>query len=165
MINVNKKFNMKNFKILFVCHGNICRSVAAEYILKSLYEEADLSFMLSIDSAAATNDEIGNSIYPAMRKVLEKYEIEIGNHRARRITSKDLDEFDMIFIMDDENYEDLKYLFRDNKNLNKVHYLTEYSSDNNKKEIDDPWYTRDFEKAFLDIKNCCENLLAKLKEQ
>ena len=112
------------------------------------------------DSAAATTEEIGNPIYPPMRKTLETHDVKIGNHRARLIMDSDLEKFDYILVMDRENHEDLEYMFRRNENLSKVKYLKSFSKGtNNNNQISDPWYTRDFELAYRDIRDSVAGLL------
>lgn len=144
-------------KILFICHGNICRSVSAEYIFKQLVDEAGLSDKVYIDSAATSTEEIGNEIYPPMRKALMEHDVPIGNHRARQVKRKEYDEFDLIIAMDDENLYYLRRILGDDTE-NKIHYLVEYTDTPNA-EIEDPWYTRNFEKAYQDIFKGCKGLL------
>lgn len=144
-------------KILFICHGNICRSVSAEYIFKQLVDEAGLSDKVYIDSAATSTEEIGNEIYPPMRKALMEHDVPIGNHRARQVKRKEYDEFDLIIAMDDENLYYLRRILGDDTE-NKIHYLVEYTDTPNA-EIEDPWYTRNFEKAYQDIFKGCKRLL------
>ena len=146
-------------KILFVCHGNICRSVASEYVFNDMISKLGLEDEFYVDSAAATNDEIGNPIYPPMKKVLDNHDVKIGNHRARLITSLDLDIFDYILIMDKENDSDLKYMFSNNDNLSKVKFLKSFSGDKSGNQISDPWYTRDFETTYQDIKKSLEGFI------
>lgn len=136
-------------KILFVCHGNICRSVMAEFIMKSL--DKDNKFY--IESKATTTEEIGNDIYPPVKEVLKKNNIDFNVHKARQIDSSDYYNFDYIFCMDQENLYDLdKILPKDDKT-----YLLD------DKEIDDPWYTRDFDLCFRKIYSSCLKLINKLK--
>ena len=147
-------------KILFVCHGNICRSVSAEYIFKDMLKKRKLSSSFYVDSAATSREELGNEIYPNMRRTLESHDVAILNHRARQIQKNEYDEFDYIIAMDEENMYNLKRIFAgDSKN--KIHYLMEYTS-TPYAEIEDPWYTRNFEKAYQDIYLGCLGLLDKL---
>lgn len=142
-------------KILFVCHGNICRSAAAEQIMKQLVktDESEDSFIIS--SAATSTEEIGNPMYPPMQEVFRKHDMPIGDHRARQITKADAINYDLLICFDSEN---LYYLHRicGEKYASKIHLLTEYSGQTT--EIEDPWYTRDFEKAYSEIKAGCESL-------
>ena len=109
-------------RILFVCHGNICRSVSAEYIMKYLIEDKTSGDVdIFIDSAATSLEEIGNQIYPPMRKTLESHKIPIGTHRARRVGKSEYEDFDLIIAMDEENMYNLNRLF-DGDPQGKVHY-------------------------------------------
>ena len=94
-------------KILFVCHGNICRSTMAEYVMKDMIEERGLSDLYEIDSAATSREEIGNHIYPPARKKLVEEGVAIGTHRARQVTKADYKYFDKIYIMDHWNLRNI----------------------------------------------------------
>ena len=109
-------------RILFVCHGNICRSVSAHYILQDIIDKRGLSTEFQIDSAAISTEESGNAIYPPMRAELEHRGSPIGNHRARQVKRSDYDAWDYIIAMDSEN---LYYLDRilGGDPEEKVHYL------------------------------------------
>ena len=144
-------------RILFICHGNICRSVSAHYIMEYLLENTHISEEIVVDSAATSMEEIGNPIYPPMRKTLEHHHIPIGDHRARRVNKSEYEAFDLIIAMDEENKYNLNRLF-DNDPQHKVHYLMEYT-DTPDAIIDDPWYTRDFETAYREISKGCSGLL------
>ncbi|ETP70902.1 protein-tyrosine-phosphatase [Lachnospiraceae bacterium JC7] len=149
-------------RILFVCHGNICRSVSAEYIMKYLIEDrSDSDVDIYIDSAATSLEEIGNQIYLPMRKTLEAHKIPIGNHRARRIEKSEYDDFDLIIAMDEENMYNLNRLFNGDPQ-GKVHYLMEYT-DTQDATIEDPWYTRRFENVYKSILDGCTGLLEKIR--
>ncbi len=134
-------------KVLFVCHGNICRSVMAEYIMKSL--DKDNKFY--VESKATTREEIGNDIYPPVKEVLKRKNIKFDKHSAKQITSDDYYKFDYIYCMDRENLYDLERILPSN---DKTYLL----SDN---EIDDPWYTRDFDLCFDEIYSCIEKIIVK----
>ena len=153
-----RKENM--VKILFVCHGNICRSVSAEYIMKQMIEDENLNNKFYIDSAATTNEEIGNTIYKPMEKVLLSHNITIGSHRARKIKTSDYADFDFIIGMDDENINDL-YNYFDKKQ--KIYRLMDFVKGKERKEISDPWWTRDFNKAYDEIYNGVKNLINYIK--
>ena len=144
-------------KVLFICHGNICRSVSAHYIFEQLVKENKREAEFFIDSAATSTEEIGNSIYPPMRQALESHGVQIGNHRARQVKRHEYDEFDFIIAMDEENMYYLDRILGEDVD-GKIHYLMEYTDTPNAK-IEDPWYTRNFEKAYQDINKGCRGLL------
>ena len=148
-------------KVLFICHGNICRSVSAQYIFELLVKEEGREAEFFIDSAATSTEEIGNPIYPPMRSALESHGVPIGSHRARQVKRHEYEDFDLIIAMDEENMYYLDRILGDDTEK-KVHYLMEYTDTPNAK-IEDPWYTRNFEKAYQDIKAGCEGLLEDLK--
>lgn len=129
--------------IIFVCHGNICRSVAAEYILKKKIKDLHLEDRLCCFSRATSNEEIGNDIYPPMKDELRKRGIPFTRHFAERITQKDYDLADYIFYMDNNNKRYLNFLLDDYKNIIKP--VTCF--DDNNFEIEDPWYTDNFQKV------------------
>ena len=150
-------------RILFVCHGNICRSVSAEYIMKYLIMEKSVGNVeIYIDSAATSMEEIGNQIYIPMKKTLESHKIPIGNHCARRVDKSEYNDFDFIIAMDEENMYNLTRLF-DGDPEKKVHYLMEYTDTKNA-VIEDPWYTRKFEKVFQSILKGCIGLLEYIED-
>ena len=136
-------------KILFVCHGNICRSVMADYIMKYLDKENKFY----IESKATTTEALGNDIYKPVKEVLDKNNIPYKKHRARQISYKDYYDFDYIFCMDNENLYDLERIL---PNSDKTYLLSD-------KEIDDPWYTRDFDLCFREIYSNVERLINKIK--
>lgn len=140
-------------KILFVCHGNICRSAMAEYIMKYLTKNRD-DFL--IESKATSFEEVGNSMYYLAKEVLDKHNIPYGIHKARRITKEDYDKFDFIIVMDEENlYNVRRVMSTDNENkIKKLLYFI-----NSDKDVDDPWYTRDFDKCYQEIYEGCKALL------
>lgn len=147
-------------KVLFVCHGNICRSVGAQYIFDQMIMEQGFRDVLECDSAATSTEEIGNPVYPPMRRALEGHGVPIGSHTARQLRRSDLDAYDLIIGMDSENmYYIDRILGRDTSE--KVHTLMEYT-DRPDELIDDPWYTRDFEEAYRQIRKGCEALLQHL---
>ena len=148
-------------KVLFICHGNICRSVGAQYIFDELIMEEHLENMLCCDSAATSTEEIGNPIYPPMKQALIAHHVAIGDHRARQLRKSDYDAYDLIIGMDSENMYYIKRILGNDPD-GKVHTLMEYT-DTPDELIDDPWYTRDFETAYRMIKKGCVALLEYLK--
>ena len=150
-------------KILFVCHGNICRSAAAEMIARKLAAEAGLSARISFSSAAATTEEIGNDIYPPMKKALVNAGYECARHVARQTVRADYAQWDYIIGMDDENMWDMKYIYGGDPD-GKLSMLMDWAGKPGR-EIDDPWYTRDFAGALKQIEEGCAGLLRQIPEQ
>ena len=134
--------------ILFVCHGNICRSPMAEYIFKYLSNGK-----YKVESRATSNEEIGNDIYPPVKEVLNKYNIPYDKHKATRITLDDYNKYDLIICFDEYNLNNLKRILPDTK---KVEKLLDY-------DIDDPWYTREFDRCFKEILEGCSKLFKRLE--
>ena len=143
-------------RILFLCHGNICRSPMAEFIMKDLVHKANLDHRFVIDSAAVTTEEIGNPIYPPARRKLQEHQIPFDDHRAHKVTKAEFDSYDLVIIMDQSNLHILSRIVgRDN--LDKVHLMMEYAGST--RDVDDPWYSGDFERAYQDILAGCKGLL------
>lgn len=140
-------------KILFVCHGNICRSPMAEFIMKKLAADAGMSGDIYIESAAVSREETGNDIYPPAKRKLTEKGIPFAPRCARTVTAHDLDLFDRIIAMDSSNMRILKRNF---PRSDKICRLSDFSDG---RDIDDPWYTGDFETAFNDIYRGCKALL------
>ena len=152
----------KVIKILFVCHGNICRSVMAEYILRDKLIRAGEDSLFEVDSAAMTTEEIGNPIYPPAKRKLAEKGVPLGNHRARLFTRRDYEDFDIILAMDEENLIHLERKLGGDPQR-KIRLLSDYCRGENKgKYIADPWYTRDFETAYNDIDEAVSGLFARL---
>lgn len=142
--------------IIFVCHGNICRSVAAEYIAKKM----DIHHHFNIISRATSYEEIGNDIYPPMKQELYRQDIPFDIHHATRINKDDYDWADYIFFMDDENKYYLDKILVDSQNKIKPIYL--YTPSIN--EIEDPWYTRNFHKVVEQIKTCLKDIFSNIEK-
>ena len=143
-------------RILFVCHGNICRSPMAEFILKDMVSKKRFQDDFLIDSAAVSYEEEGNSIYPPAKRTLEAHRIPIGCHKAHRIEKDDYDKYDLIIGMDESNIQNIYRIIGSDPDK-KVHKLLDFT--NNPRDISDPWYTRDFECAYKEIYEGVENLL------
>lgn len=140
-------------KILFLCHGNICRSVAAEVIAFNYVKEHHLEDEYLISSRALSTEETGNDIYPPMKRVLEQNEKIINPHYARKVTREEMDFYDEIYYMDDENLYLLKRYFPT--------YLDKCFPLDPIKDIEDPWYTRNFLSVYKQIKEAIYNLFSK----
>ena len=154
-------------KILFICHGNICRSPMAEFVMKDLVKKENLENEIYIESAATSAEEIGNGIYPNAREQLTKHNIGgFKDKRARQVKKSDYDEFDYLIIMDEENKYGLKRIVGEDRN-NKIYKMLGFVDDEKLKgkDVDDPWYTRDFDLCFEEIEMGCEGLLLHLKEE
>ena len=152
----------KDIKVLFVCHGNICRSVAAEMVLKQMIREKRISDM-EADSAAATREEIGNDIYPPMRRALQESGYRCEPHAARQTVRADYDRYDHLIGMDGENMWFMRRIYGEDAE-GKVSMLMDWAGKPGQ-EIDDPWYTRDFRGALRQIEEGCRGLLAALPER
>ena len=145
-------------KILFVCHGNICRSAMAQCVFADLATRAGLSERFMVDSAATSTEEIGNPIYPPAARKLREKGVPILPHAARQITRRDYESFNVIVAMDEYNLWNLRRRIPDEQG--KYRLLLSFTDQPG--EVADPWYTRDFETAFRDILRGCRGLLAAL---
>ncbi len=150
-------------KIMFVCHGNICRSPMAEFIFKKLADEKGLSDSFSVCSSATSSEEIhngiGNPIYPPAREELTKHGVPYTDKRASRLQQSDYNNFDLFIGMDNYNIRDMLRILGNDPDK-KIHKLTEYSGYD--KDISDPWYSGRFDIAYRDIRNGCAGLLKNL---
>ena len=147
-------------KILFVCHGNICRSTMAEYVMKHLVKEAGLENEFFIDSAATSTEEIGNGVHHGTRRKLVQVGIPCGDHRARQVTWKDYESFDYIIGMDNNNIRNLNRMLKGDPD-GKITMMLDYTD--RPGEVADPWYTGDFDATYRDVLEGCTGLLKQLK--
>lgn len=143
-------------KILFLCHGNICRSPMAEYIMKDLAKGREDIY---VESKAVSAEEIGNPIYPSAAATLKKHNIPFANHRARQIKKEDYANFDYIIVMEEYNLPRLFRIIGSDPN-GKVYKLLDFTPISG--DIEDPWYSGNFEKVFEQITLGCKCLLEKL---
>lgn len=146
-------------KVLFVCHGNICRSPMAEFIFKDIINKKSKSNNYEVKSFATSYEEIGNDIYPNAKDVLRRNGISYDKREAKRITKKDYDDADMVLVMDEYNLYNLKRIVNDSF---KIKMLGEFAGLD---EISDPWYTREFDLCYNEIKISCEKLFEYLEGQ
>ena len=144
-------------KILFVCHGNICRSPMAEFVMKELVRQKGLADAFAIASAATSTEEIGNPVYPPARRKLAQHGIDCAGKTARRIRAADYEDYDLLIGFDRANLRNMERCFGGDPE-GKLHLMTAYIGAP-ERIIDDPWYTRDFDTAWEDIEACCLGLL------
>ena len=142
-------------KILFVCHGNICRSPMAEYVMKYLVEQAQLTDQFLIESAATSTEEIGNPVYPPARRKLAEYGISCNGHAARQMTRADYSRYDLLIGMDSANLRNMTRIAGGDPE-GKIRPLL-YD-----KDVADPWYTGNFEVTWQDVLRGCQALLEEL---
>lgn len=137
-------------KILFICHGNICRSPMGQYILQDMASRRGRSGEFEIDSAAVSREEIGNGAYPPARRELERRGVPCGGHRARQVTMADYRHFDRIYYMDESNARYLARMLP--RNPDKIRPLLD-------RDVADPWYTGDFAQTYEDLVEGCQKIL------
>ena len=150
------------YDILFICYGNICRSPMAEMIFKDLVYKNNKKFLFNCTSKATSMEEHGNPIYPKAREVLEKNNVTIEKHYANQTKKEDYNKYDLIICMEKSNYYDLINIYNGDPD-NKIKLLMSYT--NREEEIEDPWYTGNFEKVFNQIKEGCECLFDYLVDE
>ena len=148
-------------KILFVCHGNICRSPMAEFVMKHLVREAGLADNILVESKALHRDEIGSDTHRGTRKVLRAHNIPFSKRRATLMTAADYSAFDIIIGMDTENMHDLDRLTGGDPD-GKVRRLLSYIGE--ERDVADPWYTGNFDVTYRDVDAGCRALLRTLTE-
>lgn len=143
-------------RILFICHGNICRSPMAEFIMIHLCREAGVGELFEISSAAVSTEEIGNDIYPPAKRVLTAHGIPFSHRAARQITRADWDLYDHIICADKSNIRLMEYRFGKSV-LTESHAQLSMMMDwtGESRDVSDPWYTGDFETAYQDIYRAC----------
>ena len=140
-------------KILFVCHGNICRSPMAEFVMKDMVTKAGLSEKIYVNSVAASREEEGNFLYPPARRELEKHGVPFERKRARLITRQDVEEYDRIYYMDSRNLRYLRQLFPGETKFRPLLF----------RDVADPYYSGDFAQTWEDICEGCKKILEELR--
>ena len=140
-------------KVLFLCHGNICRSPMAEFVMKDLVKQAGRETEFHIASAAVSREEIGNPVYPPARRELVRHGIQCDGHTAHQITERELKEYDRIYYMDASNSRYLRRLF--GNGAEKCQPLLD-------RDVADPWYTGDFTQTWNDVLEGCKRILEEL---
>ena len=146
-------------KILFVCHGNICRSPMAEFVMKDLVREAGLEDVFTVASAATSTEEIGNPVYPPARRKLAEHGIRCDGHAARQLKKADYAAWDLLIGMDNANFRNMNRICGGDPE-GKIHLLMDYTD--RPGEVADPWYTDNFEATWRDVNAGCRGLLTAL---
>ena len=147
-------------KVLFVCHGNICRSPMAEFVMKDMVRDAGLEEEIQIASAATSTEEIGNPVYPPVRRLLQQHGIDCAGHAARQLRRDDYNSWDFLVGMDHANIRNMNRICGGDPE-GKIHLLLEYAGRPGE-EVADPWYTRDFEVTWRDVQAGCTGLLKQI---
>ena len=148
-------------KILFVCHGNICRSPFAEFVMKELVKSKGLENEFFIRSAATSTEETGNGVYPPVKRLLEKRGINCNEKRATQVKKVDYENYNYIVCMDKNNLRNIARIVG-NDTENKISLLLDYTA--TPRDVADPWYTGDFEATQTDVDNGCSALLEYIKQ-
>ena len=147
-------------RILFVCHGNICRSVAAEFIAKKIIRERGLERLIEVESRAVSYEEIGNDIYPPMKQALKRADIPFSRHYAAIITDADVKTFDEIYYMDESNRRFLRRMFGEQS-----HFYPVMRYDPDIDEIEDPWYSGRYDLVLTQLSRCLTHILDHIQER
>ncbi len=147
-------------KVLFICHGNICRSPMGEFILKKMVKEKGLADEFEIASAATSTEEIGNPVYPPAKRKLKEHGIDCSGKYAVQLKRSDYDRYDYFLCMDNRNIQNTLRIFGSDPE-GKVSLLLSYCGE--RREVSDPWYTDDFDTAYDDIWRGCRAFLEKLE--
>ena len=148
-------------KILFLCHGNICRSPMAEFMFKDMVEKAGVGDEFYIESAATSSEELGNPVYPPARRKLAEHGISCAGHAARRVEKSDYARFDYIIGMDSANIRNLRRIMGGDPE-GKLRLLMDYTD--RPGQVADPWYTGDFDATWRDVLEGCQGLLRSLPD-
>ena len=147
-------------KVLFICHGNICRSPMAEFVMKDLVRKAELAEEFSIASAATSTEEIGNPIYPPARRKLAEHGIGCAGKTARQLRREDYDRFDLLIGMDGANLRNMRRICGGDPE-GKISLLLDWTGRSG--DVADPWYTGDFDATWRDVLVGCSGLLAHIR--
>ena len=148
------------YKIMFVCHGNICRSPMAEFIMKKLVSDSGLSDCISISSSAVSAEELGNAVYPPARAELAKHGIGCSGKTAVQLKKSDYEKYDYFIGMDTSNIRNMNRIFGSDRD-GKIYKLLTFAGRGD--DVSDPWYSRDFSTAYNDIEEGCKGLIRHLR--
>lgn len=147
-------------KLMFVCHGNICRSPMAEFIMKKIVSDHGLSDEFYIASSATSTEELGNSVYPPAKSELAKHGIGCAGKTAIQLIKSDYDKYDYFIGMDTANIRNMSRIFGSDKD-EKIYKLLTFAG--RSEDVSDPWYSRDFDTAYSDIEEGCKGLFSHLQ--
>lgn len=150
-------------KILFICHGNICRSPMAEFVMRNMISKAGLSREIYVESAATSTEELGNDIHSGTRAKLCEMRIPFEKRHARQVTSSDYREFDYLVVMDGNNIRNLRRIIGEDRD-GKVYKLLDFTGRRGE-DIADPWYTGNFDETYDDVDEGCRGMLDMLRRK
>ncbi|MCI6359332.1 MAG: low molecular weight phosphotyrosine protein phosphatase [Clostridiales bacterium] len=148
-------------RVLFICHGNICRSPMAEFIFKDMVQKAGLAERFRIASAATSREELGNDMYPPAKAILREHGVPFSRRGARQVTARDYDDYDWLILMDENNRRNLRRILPSDPDR-KIHALLSFAGLD--RGISDPWYTDDFDAAYADVVLGCTAFFDYLKQ-
>lgn len=149
-------------KVLFICHGNICRSPMAQFVFQHLVNQAGLTACFHISSAATSTEEIGNPIHHGTMGIFRKYSIPCSGHHAVQMKKTDYEKYDWLIGMDQANIRNMNRICGGDPN-NKIYKLTAFAGSS--KDVADPWYTGDFEVTYRDVLAGCQGLLEEIRNR
>ena len=153
---------MSMIKVLFICHGNICRSPMAEFVMKDLVKKAGMEGVFHIESAATSTEEIGNPVYPPARRKLSEHGISCAGKTARQMRKADYDHYDYLVGMDSANLRNMQRICGGDAE-GKISLLLDYTD--HPGSVADPWYTGDFEATWQDVLAGCRGLLESITQK